>query len=56
MNYRRGKNGLKRATDKAKKEYHDSVCDKVTEFQRTGHNDLKYMKTKEQVWKENYGI
>jgi len=39
---------MKRATDKAKKEYHETtVCDKITEFQRTGHYDLKYMKTKE---------
>jgi hypothetical protein len=37
-NHRRQKNELKKATEKTKKEYHDSVCDKIMEFQRTGLN------------------
>jgi hypothetical protein len=44
------------ATDNAKKEYLESVCDDITEFQRTGRYDLMYMKTKEPGWKENHGI
>jgi hypothetical protein len=51
--YRRLRNELKRATDKAKKEYLESICDKIMEFQRRGHNDLIYVKTKELDWKEN---
>jgi hypothetical protein len=48
---------LKRATYKAKKEYIETtICDKVTEFQRTGHYDLMYVKTEELGWKENHGI
>jgi hypothetical protein len=47
---------LKRATYKAKKEYLESVCDEIIEFQRTGRYDLMYMKTKELGWKENRGI
>jgi hypothetical protein len=47
---------LKRATDKAKKEYLDSICDKIMELQRTGFYDFMYMKMKEQSWKENHGI
>jgi hypothetical protein len=39
-NYGRLKNKMKRATDKAKKEYLESVCDGTMEFQRTGHYDL----------------
>jgi hypothetical protein len=35
-NYRRLKNELKRATDNAKKEYLESICDEIIEFQRTG--------------------
>ena len=41
-NYRRLRNKLKRATYKSKKEYLDSICDKIMEFQRTGlyaHDD-----------------
>jgi hypothetical protein len=53
-NYRR--NELKRATDNAKKEYLDSICDEIIEFQRTGRYDLMYMKTKKLGWKENHGI
>jgi hypothetical protein len=44
---------LKRATDKAKKKYLESICDKVTEFPRRGHYDLMYVKLKELGWKEN---
>jgi hypothetical protein len=29
---------------------------RIIEFQRTGHYDLMYMKTKEVGWKENHGI
>jgi hypothetical protein len=38
---------LKRATDNAKKEYLEIICDEVIEFQRTGCYDLMYKKTKE---------
>jgi hypothetical protein len=38
-NYRRLRNKLKRATDHAKKEYLDSICDETIEFQRTGRYD-----------------
>jgi hypothetical protein len=47
---------LKRATDNTKKEYLYSICDKIIAFQRTGHCDVMYMKTKELGWKENHGI
>jgi len=36
--HRRQKNELKKATEKTKKECYDSICDKIMEFQRTGHN------------------
>jgi hypothetical protein len=55
-NYRRLRNELKRATDNAKNEYMESICDEIIEFQRTGLYDLMYMKTKELGWKENHGI
>jgi type I site-specific restriction endonuclease len=55
-NYRRLRNALKRATDNAKKEYLESICDEIIEFQRTGRYDLMYTKTKEIGWKENHGI
>jgi len=55
-NYRRLRNELKRATDNAKKEYLENICNKIMEFQRTGHYDLMYMKTKELGWKETQGI
>jgi hypothetical protein len=42
--------------DKAKKEYLESICDEIIEFQRTGRYDLMYIKTKELGWKENHGI
>ena len=47
---------MKRATDNAKKEYLENICNKIMEFQRTGRYDLMYMKTKELGWKENQGI
>jgi hypothetical protein len=50
------RNKLKRATDNAKKEYLESICDEIIEFQRTGRYHLMYMKTKELGWKENHGI
>jgi hypothetical protein len=50
------RNQLKKATDIAKKEYLDGKCDEIIEFQRTGHYDLMYMKTKRPVWKEKHGI
>ena len=46
-NYRRLRNELKRATEKAKKEYLENACTEIMEFQRTGRYDLMYMKTKE---------
>jgi hypothetical protein len=55
-NYRRLRNELKRATDKAKKEYLENICNEITEFQKTGRYDLMYMKTKELGWKETQGI
>jgi hypothetical protein len=53
-NYRRLRNDLKRATDKAKKEYLESIYDEIIEFQR--RYDLTYMKKKELGWKENHGM
>jgi hypothetical protein len=55
-NYRRLRNELKRATDNTKKEYLESICSGIVEFQRTGRYDLMYMKIKELSWKENHGI
>ncbi|PNF37368.1 hypothetical protein B7P43_G17444 [Cryptotermes secundus] len=54
--YRRLRNELKRTTDRAKKEYLETICNEIMEFQRTGRYDLMYMKTKELGWKENHGI
>jgi hypothetical protein len=48
-NYRRLRNELKRATDNTEKEYLESICNEIIEFQRTGRYNLMYMKTKEQV-------
>jgi hypothetical protein len=52
---------LKRATDIAKKEYLENICNEIMEFQRTGRYGLMYMKTKELGWneekkKKNIGI
>jgi hypothetical protein len=55
-NYRRLRNELKRATDSAKKEYLENICNEIMEFQRTGRYDLMYMKTKERGWQETQGI
>jgi hypothetical protein len=55
-NHRRLMNKLKRATDKAKKEYLHSIQDEVMELQRTEHYDLMYKKTKELGCKDNHGI
>jgi len=55
-NYRRLRNELKRATDNAKNEYLENICNEIMEFQRTGRYDLMYMKTKELGWKEPQGI
>jgi hypothetical protein len=43
-------------TNNTKKEYLESICDDIIEFQRTGRYDLMYMKTKELGWKENHRI
>jgi hypothetical protein len=51
-NYRRQGNEFKRAKDNAKKEYLESICNEIIEFQRTGRYDLMYMKTKELGWKQ----
>jgi len=50
------RNELERATDKTKKEYIENICDEIMEFQRRGHYDLIYTKTKELSWKEYHGI
>ena len=55
-NYRRLRNELKRATDNAKKEYLEKICNEIMEFQRREHYDLMYMKTQELGWKETRGI
>jgi hypothetical protein len=55
-NYRRLRNEFKRATDNAKKEYLESICNEIMEFQRIGRYDLMYMKTKELGSKETQGI
>ena len=55
-NYRRLRNELKRATEKAKKEYLENARTAIMEFHRTGRYDLMYMKTKELGWKETQGI
>jgi hypothetical protein len=45
-NYRSLRKEFKRATDSAKKEYLENICNEITKFQRTGRYDLMYMKTK----------
>ena len=55
-NYRRLRNELKRATEMAKKEYLENICNEIIEFQRTGRYDLMYMKTKELGCNETQGI
>ena len=46
------RNKLKRATDKTKKEYLESIYDEIMEFQRAGLHDFMYIKTEERNWKE----
>ena len=55
-NYRRLKNELKRATDNAKTEYLENICNESMDLQRTVSYDLMYMKTKEIGWQETQGI
>jgi len=45
-NYRKLRNELKRATEKAKKEYLKNTCNEIMEFHRTGRYDLMYMNKK----------
>jgi len=45
-NYRWLRNKLKRATDNAKKECLENICNEIIEFQKTRRCDLMYMKTK----------
>jgi len=45
-NYRRLRNELKRATEKAKKEYLENTCTEIMQFHRTCCYDLMYMKQK----------
>jgi len=47
---------LERATDKAKKEYLESIWAEIMEFQSTGRFILMALKTNELNWKENLGI
>jgi hypothetical protein len=49
-------NDWQRATQKAMKEYLESICDKIMELPRTGCYDLMYTKTKQLGWNENQGI
>ena len=44
-NYRRLRNEFERATEKAKNESLESICDDVMEFQRKGLYDSVYLKT-----------
>ena len=53
---RKLRNALKRTTNNAKKEYLENIRIEIMGFQRTGHYDLMYMKTKELGWKETQGI
>ena len=55
-NYRSLRNDLKRATDNAKKEYLENMCNESMELQRIGRYGLMYMKTKELGWKETQGM
>jgi hypothetical protein len=56
MNHRRLRKESKRATNNAKKEYLENICNEIVEFQRTGPYDLMNMKTKELGWKETQAI
>jgi len=55
-NYWRMGNELKRATEKAKKEYLENMCKEIMEFHRTGRYELMSMKTKGPGWKETLRI
>jgi len=55
-NYRRLRNELKRATEKAKKEYLENTHKEIREFHRTGRYDLMFMKIQELGWKETQEI
>jgi hypothetical protein len=55
-NNRKLRKELKRATEKARKEYLENICSEIMEMQRTERYDLMYMKTKELGWKETQGI
>jgi hypothetical protein len=55
-NYRRVKNELKSANEKAEKEYLESICDETIEYQRGGCYDFTHVKTEKQGCKENHGI
>jgi hypothetical protein len=55
-NYRRLRNKLRRATEKAKMEYLEDAFTGIMEYHRTGRYDLMYMKTKELGWKETQAI
>jgi len=50
------RNELKRTTDNVKKKYLENMCNEILEFQKTGLYNLRYMKTKEQKWKDSQGI
>ena len=45
-----------KSQEKAKKEYLESICDQITEYQKTGRYDLMYMLTKELGWTDKQGI
>jgi len=55
-NYRRLRDELKGPQKRPKKEYLEIISNEIIEFQRTGRNDLMYMKTKELGWNETQGI
>jgi hypothetical protein len=52
-NYKRLSNKLESATDKAKKEYLESICDEIMELERTWRYDMLCMKIKECGWEDN---
>ena len=47
---------MKRATETAKKEYLENICNEIIEFKKTGSYDFMYMKTKGLGWNESQGI
>ena len=56
LNYRRLRNELIRATEKAENEYLEYICKVFMEFHRTGRYDLMYMKTKNWVGRRPKGF